>query len=117
MNTQDFHTAPGIVLNYIDLSQHAGLPFANLHVRRAFTYAADKSPLQRLLGPTFVPTDGFLFKGLPRYTPDLKTLHYNAEMARKELAVAGYPGGKGFPLSMFIYYIGSIDTVNEVETL
>ena len=117
VNTQDFHTAPGTVLNYIDLSQHAGSPFANLHVRRAFTYAADKSPLQRLLGPTFAPTDGFLFKGLPGYNSDLKTLHYNADMARKELALAGYPGGKGFPLSTFIYYTGSSDTVNEVEAL
>ena len=117
VGTQDFHSAPGTVLNYIDLSQHAGSPFANLHVRRAFTYATDKATLRRLLGPTFAPTDGFLFKGLPGFNPDLKTLHYNADMARKELALAGYPGGKGFPLTTFIYYTGSSDTVNEVEAL
>lgn len=117
VGAQDFHSAPGTVLNYLDLSQHPGSPFANLHVRRAFTYATEKTTLRRLLGPTFAPTDGFLFKGLPGYNPDLKTLHYSADMARKELALAGYPGGKGFPPITFIYYTGSSDTVNEVEAL
>jgi peptide/nickel transport system substrate-binding protein len=80
--------------------QHKLSPFNNVKVRQAFNYAIDRQyicdkVLQGDANPAIygiVPPSmpGYDFKGVTGYT-------YDPDKARKLLAEAGYPGGKGFP--------------------
>lgn len=113
----DFHIAPTLATDYIDLSQRKGSVFANIHVRRAFSLAINKDIVALVLGKSVLPTDGYLTAGVPGFNPRFKGLHYDQAAARRELALAGYPGGKGFPTLSFIYYTGSAAVDNEAQAL
>ncbi len=69
-------------------------PFDQLDIRQALAHAVDReaaaAPGQRVAIDHLVP------KGLGGYTP-AQGLQTDYELARKLLADAGYPGGKGFP--------------------
>jgi oligopeptide transport system substrate-binding protein len=73
-------------------------PFADPLVRRAFAMSIDKralvnevTRLRQTVADVFIPPDS-----IPGYRSP-KGLSYDVEAARKALADAGYPGGKGFP--------------------
>jgi ABC-type oligopeptide transport system substrate-binding subunit len=72
-------------------------PFDNPLVRRALNLAIDKQAIcEKYLGAGQVPAYNWVPPGTPGYPyPDAP--HYDPELARKLLAEAGYPGGKGFP--------------------
>jgi oligopeptide transport system substrate-binding protein len=80
--------------------QHKLAPFNNVKVRQAFNYAIDRQYIaEKVLQGDATPgiygvvppsMPGYDFKSVTGYT-------YDVDKARKLLAEAGYPGGKGFP--------------------
>ncbi len=83
-------------------------PFTDRRVRRAFTMAIDRGKIVRyvLAGSPYAPAEhGLVPPVFPGYPSDsVHGLAYDPDAARRELADAGYPGGKGFPaVEMYIY--------------
>jgi oligopeptide transport system substrate-binding protein len=73
-------------------------PFDNVKVRRAVAQAFDREQYVKNFGIGIsLPADQFVPQGLPGSYPALKTLVFDPVAARKELADAGFPGGKGLP--------------------
>jgi peptide/nickel transport system substrate-binding protein len=76
-------------------------PFDNVKVRKAFSYAIDRNRIidEILKGEAYGPgVNGISppsFKGYD--ITKIKGYDYDPEMAKKLLAEAGYPNGKGFP--------------------
>lgn len=73
-------------------------PFADVRVRQALTMAIDKRPIVQSITRMGEPvTSNYVPVGyFPNY-PSPQGLAYDVERARKLLAEAGYPGGRGFP--------------------
>jgi peptide/nickel transport system substrate-binding protein/oligopeptide transport system substrate-binding protein len=71
-------------------------PFDRVEVRRAFNYAVDRARLnQEVQGGRYVVPAGILPPGMPGYNPEVQGYQYNPEEAKRLLAQAGYPEGKG----------------------
>jgi len=49
-----------------------------------------------------IPTTSWVPKGMPGYEPDVG-LKFDVKKAQKLLAEAGYPDGKGFPVTTFMF--------------
>ncbi|MBN2395834.1 MAG: peptide ABC transporter substrate-binding protein [Candidatus Atribacteria bacterium] len=81
-------------------------PFDQIKVRQAFNYALNREEMcSTVLKDLAIPEYSLLMKGFPGYDPiwAKNILEYNKNFARKLLAEAGYPEGKGFPkLEMWI---------------
>ncbi|HNV69044.1 MAG TPA: ABC transporter substrate-binding protein [Candidatus Ozemobacteraceae bacterium] len=73
-------------------------PFDNPKVRQAINYAIDRETIVNLIlnGRARV-AKGVLPPGILGYNPNLKGYSYDLPRAKKLLAEAGYPDGKGFP--------------------
>ncbi len=83
---------------YLALNQQAFPPFKDRRVRQAFAYAIDKDAVIRLaLKGTAVRANGIIPPGVLGYNPAYRGLPYDPARARRLLAEAGYPDGKGFP--------------------
>ncbi|HEY9054494.1 MAG TPA: peptide ABC transporter substrate-binding protein [Rectinemataceae bacterium] len=77
-------------------------PFNNVNVRKAFASAIDKKTLvEKVIKGGQIPTDAFT-PAMAGYTPQ-PGVGYNPAAAKKYLADAGYPDGKGFPALTYIY--------------
>jgi oligopeptide transport system substrate-binding protein len=76
-------------------------PMDNKHVRRALSYAVDRQTLvDTVLKGGQVPAKTFACPGIfgtPAEDPNFKGIEFDADMAKKELELAGYPGGAGLP--------------------
>lgn len=90
------------------LPSGAANPFANPRVRRAFTLAVDRhaivnevTRLRQTVAGAFIPPGS-----IPGYRSP-RGVGYNPELARKELAEAGYPGGRGLPPIELSYNSGA----------
>ena len=71
-------------------------PFTDLRVRRAIAHAIDPSiVVDRLLERCVTPARGILPPALPGYNPEVKRLALDRELARRLLAEAGHPSGRG----------------------
>ncbi|MEK7271150.1 MAG: peptide ABC transporter substrate-binding protein [Planctomycetota bacterium] len=71
-------------------------PLDDARVRRALALAVDRNALVRALLPGGeAPAASFVPPGMPLYAPPAG-LGFDPEAARKILAEAGFPGGKGF---------------------
>jgi ABC-type transport system substrate-binding protein len=78
--------------------------FKDLRVRRAFAMAIDRPRISEVAYHGACPTAyNFVPPGMPGENPDIKKIPYNPEAARKLLAEAGYPDGKGFPRLTLVY--------------
>jgi peptide/nickel transport system substrate-binding protein/oligopeptide transport system substrate-binding protein len=64
-------------------------------VRRAIAMAIDRKALAALAPSNRRAAQGILPPGLPGYSPTPKALDYDPEGAKKLLAEAGFPGGRG----------------------
>jgi ABC-type transport system substrate-binding protein len=98
-NPQDFRT----FYLFFDVNT---APWDKLAVRQAFSHAVDRDAIiKAILAPMALPAYSFLMPGFPDANSDgLKDIQsYNPDMAKKLLADAGYPGGKGFPqVTLFV---------------
>ena len=79
-------------------------PFNDVRVRRAFALATDKPRLiKKLTKGAEKPANHFVPDGVANYSsPD--GLPFDPEQARKLLAEAGFPGGKGFPRIQYTFF-------------
>jgi peptide/nickel transport system substrate-binding protein len=92
-------TAPAMSLTYYGF-QHQMEPFNNQKVRLAFNYAINRDEIaeKKLMGDAIPGTHGIVPASISGYDADsIKGYSYDPDLARKYLADAGYPGGKGFP--------------------
>jgi oligopeptide transport system substrate-binding protein len=80
-------------------------PFTDVRVRKALALALDKSDIVRKITRGGEPVaNNFVPPGSAGYTPP-RGLVYAPDQARKLLAAAGYPGGRGFPDVDLLYAI------------
>jgi oligopeptide transport system substrate-binding protein len=78
-------------------------PFDNAKVRQAFTLAVNRERICRdVLKAGEIPATGYCPPGLHGYEP-VTSLRFDPLAASKLLALAGYPGGKGFPEVELLY--------------
>lgn len=82
-------------------------PLDDARVRRAFALATDKPRLiAKLTRGAEQPAAHFVPDGVAHYTSP-PGLGYDPEAARKLLAEAGFPGGKGFPRLTYTFFSAS----------
>jgi oligopeptide transport system substrate-binding protein len=98
----DFHTFPYLGSYFIRLNiTHK--PFDDVRVRQALGLAIDKERITRKITRAGeIPADHFTPDGVARYHPPHGPRH-DPEKARRLLAEAGFPGGKGFPRFQYMY--------------
>jgi len=102
---KDFHVAPEYGTYYFNFNV-TKKPFDDARVRKALSMAFDRKALVdtvtkggQIPATSFVPPSS-------GYTP-AKGYGLNPEEAKKLLAAAGYPGGKGFPVTTLLYNTSS----------
>jgi len=83
---------------YVGFCQPALPVFKDRRVRRAFAMAIDKDEIANdTLGGINQKATGIVPPGVPGHRPNANAIPYDPEGARRLLAEAGFPGGKGFP--------------------
>ncbi|RYG18517.1 peptide ABC transporter substrate-binding protein [bacterium] len=83
---------------YIGLNCGILAPLKNPKVRLALAMAVDKEAIVRdTLGGVNKKADGIIPPGVFGYREKVKAVPYDPAQAKKLLAEAGYPDGKGFP--------------------
>ncbi|MEZ4574886.1 MAG: peptide ABC transporter substrate-binding protein [Vampirovibrionales bacterium] len=97
----DFHQNPLYAIAYTGFNTQKP-PFDDARVRRAFTQSIDKSWFNRIFQGGQQAFGGFIAPGLFGYNPHAG-LSFDVAAARRALAEAGYPNGKGFPTVEFLY--------------
>ncbi|MGH7975847.1 MAG: peptide ABC transporter substrate-binding protein [Limisphaerales bacterium] len=98
----DFHRFNYLATSYITLNV-TRKPFNDPRVRKALALAIDKKRIvEKITKGGEQVASHFVPNGTANYTsPD--GLRYNPELAKKLLAEAGYPGGKGFPRFEYLF--------------
>jgi len=88
----------GVDMYQFNTRQH---PFDDVRVRRALAMALDRQELVREAGGDRKAVAGFVPPGIPGY-PTVPVPAPDIERARRLLAEAGYPAGKGFPATTIL---------------
>jgi oligopeptide transport system substrate-binding protein len=98
----DFHTYPYLATYFIRFNT-TKKPFDDVRVRQALGLAVDKERIvKKITRAGELVADHFVPPGTARYHSPPGP-GYNPARARKLLAEAGYPGGKGFPRLEFMF--------------
>ncbi|NOY43659.1 MAG: peptide ABC transporter substrate-binding protein [Planctomycetes bacterium] len=98
----DLNPAP-FLSTYFYLLNTARKPLDDIRVRRALSLALDRKEItSKILAAGEVPALGFVPPGITGYESQ-QTAGYDPEEARRLLAEAGYPEGKGFPRLDILY--------------
>ncbi len=98
---RDYHRVPGSSVSYF-VYNLARPPFRDARVRKALSMAIDRAQLTaQVLKTGDVPTAGFV-PPMGGFTT-ARGNGYDPDQARRLLAQAGYPGGRGFPRFTVIY--------------
>ena len=98
---KDYQSSAQFATYYLNLNNQRA-PFNDIRVRRAFAAAIDKKTLvDKVLKGGQIPTDQFC-PPMEGYTPQ-PGQGYDPAIAKKLLADAGYPDGKGFPSLTYVY--------------
>ena len=84
-------------------------PFDDPRVRRAFVHAIDRETLADVVmrGYVFPATGGFVPPGMPGHSAGI-ALPHDPDRARRLLAEAGYPDGRGFPVVDALIFRGHV---------
>jgi oligopeptide transport system substrate-binding protein len=85
-------------------------PFDDVRLRRAFSMAIDRTELPRILKGGEIPTSSWIPKGIMGYNPEVG-LKFDPASARRLLAEAGYPNGKGMPMVSLVYNTEPVNTL------
>jgi oligopeptide transport system substrate-binding protein len=93
----DYHSLPRLATGFSGFDTCCP-PFNDVRVRRAFAQSIDRQALASLMrhDQVFPASGGFVPLDMPGHNPGI-ALPYDPPQARKQLAEAGYPGGRGFP--------------------
>lgn len=98
----DYHATP-VLATYFMRFNVTKKPFDDARVRRAISMVVDKKLLtEKITQAGEVPANAFVPPGTAGYVGPAG-LKRDLDAARKLLADAGYPGGKGFPLVRYLY--------------
>lgn len=100
---------PRPAIFYFMLNQLTYKPFRDERVRKAFALTLNR---QKIVGDLLEGkriANGLVPPGVMGYQEGYKGLPYDPETARKLLAAAGYPGGKGLPTLELTYREGKPD--------
>lgn len=99
----DYHASP-ILATYFIRFNVTRKPFDDVRVRKAFSLVVDKQMItEKVTQAGEIVADAFTPPGTAGYQPPPGLGPRNVELARKLLAEAGYPGGKGFPSVNYLY--------------
>lgn len=107
----DFIRQPWLQTVFFGMMQDAKLPggvngpfVGNKKLRQALNYAVDREKIIKyVLKNRGTPaSNGPLPVGMPGYNPDIKGYTYDKEKAMQLLEEAGYPGGKGLSLTLYM---------------
>ncbi len=110
----DFHAAPFLGSYFLRFNCAKG-PFTDPRVRQAFSMVIDRRRITSKITRAGESTAlSFVPPGIPGYQPP-EGLSENPEKARELLAAAGFPGGKGFPLTTYLYSEGELNEGVAVE--
>ena len=110
----DFHAAPFLGSFFLRFNCAKG-PFTDVRVRKAFSMAIDRKRITTKITRAGESTAlSFVPPGIPGYQPP-EGLPENPEAARRLMAEAGYPGGKGFPLTTYLYSEGELNEGLAIE--
>jgi len=110
----DFHAAPFLGSYFLRFNCSKG-PFTDARVRQAFSMAIDRKRITTKITRAGESTALSLVPpGIPGYNAP-EGLSENPTSARKLLAQAGYPDGKGFPLTTYLYCEGELNEGVAVE--
>ncbi|MDD5200457.1 MAG: peptide ABC transporter substrate-binding protein [Terrimicrobiaceae bacterium] len=110
----DFHSAPFLATYFLRFNCNAG-PFRDARVRRAFALAVDKQRLvQKITRGGERPAASLVPPGIAGYVPP-EGVAYDPAGARRLLAEAGYPNGRGFPLVRYLYSESELNEALAVE--
>ncbi|HEY5752747.1 MAG TPA: peptide ABC transporter substrate-binding protein [Chthoniobacterales bacterium] len=98
----DFHAAP-FLGNYFIRFNVTRPPFNDVRVRQAFSLVIDKDLIvNKITRAGEIPATSFVPPKTAGYEPPASYAR-DPEKARRLLAEAGYPGGKGFPPINYLY--------------
>jgi len=101
---------------YIGMNQTKYAPFKDKRVRQAFTMAVDREKITKeLLGGVYPAAETIVPPGIPGHREKGKGFTYNVEAAKKLLAEAGYPDGKGMPALDISFQQGKPDIKTVAE--
>ncbi len=99
----DFYSGPGMIVYYYRLNVRRP-PLDDPRVRRAIGLAIDRREItEEVLGLGQIPAVTMVPPGMPGYEAPESGLGFDPELARRLLAEAGYPGGRGLRELGLIY--------------
>jgi len=111
----DFHAAPFLGTYFLRYNCEKG-PFTDPRVRKAFSLVIDKpSIVERITRAGELPADSFVPPGAAGYEPYDECGKRDIAEAKRLLAEAGYPDGKGFPMVNYLYSEGELNEAIAVE--
>ncbi len=94
---KDFYIGPALIAYYYRINC-TRKPFTDVRVRKALNLAIDRQQITRdVLGLGQTPAYHVVPPGIRGYEPPPTQLTYDVAQARRLLAEAGFPEGKGFP--------------------
>jgi oligopeptide transport system substrate-binding protein len=110
----DFHAAP-FLGSYFLRFNCSKPPFNDPRVRKAFSLAIERRRItDKITRAGETPAVSFVPPGIPGYISP-EGLPGNIQEARRLLAEAGYPEGRGFPLTNYLYSEGELNEGVAVE--